>query len=214
MQHLFTRPAVFTPSKSALLAGFGAFPIRPVLRKIPTRGMRGLGGLGADYNSIGMYTLPYATAWPDLAPQLARIYTDKASGIPWLPAGWLNQVLAVNGANGNVLVPLPVAGANTVPFVQSADQKVWWNDFAAQVQAAVGQFAAQKQQDGQAALDALYANSDFWNTGFGATMIDIQQNIREGFDSATDVLKSPMKYVYIAGGLLLLVAVAGAKLRR
>ncbi len=195
MQH-YPRPLVRTPRTAALLAGLGA-AADPYAQAalIPT---------------LGMYALPYATTWPELSRQLAQIYQDKAADIPWLPSNWLGSVMSLHGKNGQILVPAVanVSAAGGIPWIKSSEQREWWDEFHDLANGAVVKYAANQAAQGKVELDRLYANAEFWNTGFGATMIDIQQNAYAVADGVKSFAKSPGTYLAIGavvlGGLFFL----------
>jgi hypothetical protein len=195
------------------------FPRPTVLPRRITTKLAGMGSLGAgsyDIPGIAMYPMPYATVWPELATQLAELY-KKAANIPWIPSTWLPTVLSLNGKNGQILVPAPTTISGDlvgVSWIQSAEQKAWWNDFNKRANAVISAYAAQKQEEGRAELERLYADAEFWNTGFGATLIDAQANLREAGKNIVGAVANPMKYVMIGGAILGALYLAKAKLTK
>ena len=141
--------------------------------------------------SVGMYALPYATVWPDLATQLLALYRDQVQYMPWLPPGWYDTVSALHGQNGYVLIPAPaVYSGSPLPFLTTPDQQAFWQSFSQQAASIISQYAAGQQAAGAAQLAQLYANAAFWNTGFGATMINAQQAAYNVADAAGNVVKA------------------------
>jgi hypothetical protein len=186
LTHYFPRPSVVPQRITQRLAG-----------------MAGLGAANQNIPGIAMYPMPYATVWPELADQLSRVY-KKTADIPWIPASWLPTVLSLNGKNGQILVPAPttISGGLDVSWIQTPEQKAWWNDFNKRANSIIVLYAAQKQEEGRAELERLYADADFWNTGFGATLIDIQDNLRTAGKNILDPLANPGKYLAIGGVVL------------
>ncbi len=153
MQHLFPRPTVVTPSTRALLAGLGA--------------------MGADpYNqltlqpSLGCYALPYATNWPDLSNALAAIYRDKVAGIPWLPPGWIQNVMALHGQNGMILIPSPANSTPAIPWLNTPEKKAWWQQFHNIANGAVMDYAGKKAAEGKIEMERAYSNAAFWDGAY------------------------------------------------
>lgn len=155
--------------------------------------------------SLGMYAEPYATVWPDLSAQLAQLYTDQTSNMPWLPAGWLDQVLALHGQNGNILVPAPaIYMGKALPFLQTQDAIDFWNTFNQRAASVISQYAADQQAQGAAELQQLYDDAAFWNEGFGASMIAAQQNLRAAGGAIADgakALTTPIGMTTVLAGL-------------
>ena len=150
--------------------------------------------------AYGMYALPYATVWPDLATQLGQLYQSQLQFMPWLPAGWLDGVMALHGQNGYILVPGPaIYMGQPLPFLTTPDQIAFWTSLNQQAAAIISQYAAGQQAAGAAQLQALYANSAFWNTGFGASLITAQQSAYNVADAAGNVVTAAGNIAKAAG---------------
>lgn len=187
MQHLFPRPNVITPSTRALLAG--------------------VGGLGADpYNpmtlqpALGCYSLQYATVWPDLANQLTAIYRDKVGGIPWLPAGWLQNVMALHNQNGMILIPSPANSTPAIPWLNTPEKKAWWQAFHQIANKAVMDYAAKKAADGKIEMERAYSNAAFWDSAYKVASL-----LAAPVTAVRDAAETYSKY----GGLIKTGAVVG-----
>jgi hypothetical protein len=152
--------------------------------------------------TLGMYALPYATVWPDLAVQLGALYKDQLQFMPWLPSGWYDNVMALHGQNGYVLIPGPaIYNGAPLPFLQTQDQINFWAGLNQAAASIISQYAAGQQAAGAAQLQQLYANAAFWNTGFGATMINAQQAAYNVADAAGNVVKAAGNVAKGAGSI-------------
>jgi hypothetical protein len=150
--------------------------------------------------TLGMYALPYATVWPDLATQLLQLYQGQLQFMPWLPAGWFDSVQALHGQNGYILIPAPaIYNGAPLPILTTPDQVAFWTTLNQQAESIIGNYAAGQQAAGAAQLAQLYANSAFWNTGFGATMINAQQAAYNVADAAGNVVNAAGNIAKAAG---------------
>jgi hypothetical protein len=150
--------------------------------------------------TLGMYALPYATVWPDLATQLATLYQGNLQFMPWLPAGWYDSVMALHGQNGYILIPGPaIYNGQPLPFLQTPDQIAFWTSLNQQAASVISQYAAGQQAAGAAQLAQLSANAAFWNTGFGASLINAQQTAYNVADAAGNVVTAAGNIAKAAG---------------
>jgi hypothetical protein len=187
----------------------------------------------ADYTeqalipTLGMYALPYANVYPELVTQLAQLYIGQVAGVPWIPQGWLGEVLALHGRLGFILVPAPSGpgpgrtGAEPIPWLMNAQQRAWWDAFAAKANGVISAYAAKDAAKGAVLLKQLYDNASFWNSAYQvantlAAPVQIVQNAAAPLASAARTVanagvaisKSPTAVVAIAAGagvLLLLL---------
>ena len=160
----------------------------------------------ADYSqaalvpTLGMYALPYATVWPDLAVKLAALYKDQLQYMPWLPASWYGNVMALHGQNGYILIPAPaIYNGQALPFLTTPDQITFWQSLNSQAESIISQYAAQQQAAGAAQLQDLYDDAAYWNTGFGASMITGQQSAYHIADAAGNVVNAAGSIAQAAG---------------
>lgn len=122
--------------------------------------------------AVAMYALPYATAWPDLAPMLATIYRDRIAKLPWLPSTWWAAVSALHGKEGQVLVPTPprMRDGRVKPdlpaWLVGAERVDAWDQISAAANEALQNYAAKKAEDGKRELMGLYANAAFWDNAY------------------------------------------------
>ncbi len=153
--------------------------------------------------TLGMYALPYASTWPELSDQLARMYQDRARDIAWLPSDWLELVLGLHGRNSEVLIPAPsnTSGVGAISFLKTPEQKAWWDDFAHRAEVIVSNYAAGQAALGRQQLDQLYADAAFWNTGVGASLIGFQQAAYSVADAAKAIASNPFKSIATVAGL-------------
>ena len=162
---------------------------------------------------FGMYALPYATVYPDLAAQLAALYRDRAGQIPWLPAGWLAGVLSYHAdESGNVLVPAMSVGIAT-DWLDTPDKRLWWGQFTARANAVIVRYAAAQAAAGRRELDRLYAASEFWDTAYR-----IAYTLSAPVRGLQAVVKNPWSFGALAlaavGAWLLLPVVTAAIISR
>lgn len=126
----------------------------------------------ADYSeatlipTYGMYALPYATTYPDLATQLTQLYQERAAQIDWLPPGWLDGVMSLHNQNGEILVPASGTVQPPIPWLYTSDQIQWWTDFNTRANAIIQAYAADQSAQGAILLAQLYADSAFWNEAY------------------------------------------------
>lgn len=135
--------------------------------------------------AYGMYALPYATVYPDLSDQLGQLYTDRASQISWLPANWLNNVMALHGQNGMVLIPAPASsstpGFTPIPWLDTSDKIAWWNQFNATAEAAIQAYAANQSAQGAILMQQAYDDSAFWTEAYNiATVLALPVTVAKG----------------------------------
>ncbi len=139
----------------------------------------GLGALPA--NELGVFLQPgLGTAYPELKAILGKLYRDKVSKLPWLPANWLTEVEALQTANPTALIRLDSvlmangtvrtssnAGGPIPLWLSSVPDrtKAWQMLFDATNEAIVA-YARNEQMKGKAQLDQLYAKAEFWDTAY------------------------------------------------
>lgn len=117
--------------------------------------------------NYGVYTLPYATVWPDLADKLAVLYRDKMRDIPWLPLGWSGYVTgSENGKNGNIAIIAPSTanhpdGAGAY-FLDTPEKRAWWDKLANMSSEVLRNYAAKEAAKGKVLIDRAYADAQFW----------------------------------------------------
>lgn len=178
----------------------------------------------ADYTeqalipTLGMYALPYADTYPDLVTQLAQLYIAQVASVPWIPQGWLGEVLSLHGRLGYVLVPAPSGpgpgrtGAEPIPWLRTPQQKAWWDAFARAANGVISAYAAKDAAKGATMLKQLYDNSSFWNSAYNiastlAAPVTIVQNAAAPIGKAISTVanagvalsKSPTAVIAIAG---------------
>ena len=124
--------------------------------------------------TLGMRPQPgLATGYPSLVGKLDRIYADRVAKLPWVPPTWLEAVRAVQAKNpGDLIRPTPAyngAGArsNMAPSFADTDEKlkVWDTIYTVHNDAIVA-YAKRMQEEGEAELNALYADAQFWDAAY------------------------------------------------
>lgn len=135
--------------------------------------------------AYGMYSEPYATVYPDLSTQLGQIYTDKASQIDWLPSNWLNDVMALHGQNGMVLIPAPAGVSPPIPWLDSQAKIDWWNQFNQTAEAAIMAYSQNQSAQGAILMQDAYDDSAFWDEAYNiatvvALPVTVAKNVAAG----------------------------------
>lgn len=185
------------------------------------RRVNGFHGLGDDPDAAlkaatGMYTQPgIASAYPDLASQLTQLYTDKASGMGFLPTGWLQNTLAAfGGPLQSVALPMPTTdvmgrpSAGLPAFLADPTAAQAWEAFRSTIMQAYQAYVAGQADLGRQVLAEAYANSDFWNTLYSidsviALPVTATANaITSGANSLASSISTP---VWLLGGALLIL---------
>lgn len=124
----------------------------------------------ARAQATGMYIEPYAGTWPDLADILTKIYQDRMSQLPFLPPGWLNNVMLEHGKDGNVLIPilprnaLGLRSSAAPAWLDTQEKEDAWSGPAKTAVSAVSSYAANQAAIGQAQLQQLYDDSAYWDS--------------------------------------------------
>lgn len=117
----------------------------------------------AIIEKLGMYPLQYATVWPELSQQLAAMYANHTSKLPFLPPNWLNDVMTIHGKEGWILVPAPAkVNGQVVPLARgSAANADVWQKFSDDARNAVNKYAAGKAAEGR--IEMARVNSEaYW----------------------------------------------------
>lgn len=174
----------------------------------------------ADYSeaflipTYGMYALPYANVYPDLATQLTQLYQERTAQIDWLPAGWLDGVLSLHNQNGEVLVPAPGTVSPPIPWLYTSDQVNWWTDFNQRANAIIQAYAADQSAQGAQLLAALYADSAFWDTAYNiatflATPVTVAQNVASAVASVAATAAGVARTLTSSTGAVVALGAAG-----
>ena len=119
--------------------------------------------------TLGVYVQPgIGTAYPELVAILRKLYADRVAQLPFVPSGWLADVLDLMG--GNVVVLLQQSKPKGVPY---AGLPAWiggdaeaidaWQQVALLVNSTYFNFAAGKVAEGRKVIATANANAAFWN---------------------------------------------------
>lgn len=129
---------------------------------------------------LGVYVQPgIGEAYPELAAQVRRIMVEKVSKIPFLPAGWLDEVLAIIDTNPPTLVKIyPVFKSDGVTTNElaptfatySPEAAKVWQELSEVTRLAQFNYAAGKVEEGRAVMDAAYARAAFWDTAYNVAV--------------------------------------------
>lgn len=144
---------------------------------------------------LGMRLQPgLAGAYPELAQKLDAIYRDKVAKLPWLPPGWLDQVEAIHGTGGDILLPAPVFGKggrinrDVAAWLDTPDRRQAWDDLATVATNARQQFVEDRRREGLVILAEAEANAAFWDAAY-RLQAAVRQAARAVVDTATGLFK-------------------------
>lgn len=115
---------------------------------------------------LGMMILPYGDRWPELRDILGKIYVEKASDIPWLPAGWLAQVQALHGLGSMLLLPSTSLNTPAVSFLDTPAKRQWWDEFHTAANNALLAYADGQAAAGRKIVAAANADAAFWDRAY------------------------------------------------
>src|SRR3954463_9075312 len=69
---------------------------------------------------LGLLPQPgLATGYPELVAEFNKLYSEKMGQLPWLPAGWLETTLRLNGTDGTIVFPVPTLLKDGTPVNKS-----------------------------------------------------------------------------------------------
>ncbi len=151
---------------------------------------------------FGMY-MPgtYGDRWPMLVLQLKAIYRKRVAGIPWIPSNWLATVESLLGHDSQIITPLSSRGAK-IGFLDTQEKRDWWDRFAADVNTAVSQYAADQQAAGAANLERLEANAVFWDRAY-----NIAQALAAPINGLAFLWSSPKLVGFLLWGSVAAIAI-------
>jgi len=138
--------------------------------------------------TLGVWVQPgLGTAFPELKTLLASLY-GRVAALPFVPIGWAAQVAALQEANPTSLVRLyPSIGAAGnvnagIPswIASERSRAEAWQAVVKAQDAVIFKYAQGKNQflDPDSELNALLADSEFWNGWAGSALIAINQAAR------------------------------------
>lgn len=156
----------------------------------------------------GMYALDYADTYPELTAALRRLYLEKAAGIPWLPRDWRASVGSLHGQDGKLLIPASSQAVdsrgNTPDFLVTAEQRAWWDEFAAMARSIQQAYLDKKLVEGRAAMEAAYNRSAFWTKAHNiATVLATPVTMVRGTANLMATYPKLVQGVLIGGAALL-----------
>jgi hypothetical protein len=140
----------------------------------------------------GVYTLPYATVYPELEKQLRQLYETRVAQVPWLPKSWRSTIMSnVHGREGKIAVIAPSTanynGGRGAEFLDTPEKKIWWDELAASTSKAITAYGAKKAAEGRIEIQDAENDIAFWNsaiklTQFAAAPVSIVQQSAEVYD--------------------------------
>lgn len=161
---------------------------------------------------LGVYiTAGYGAAMPELKDQIIALHRDRVSALNFVPATWLDQVMALQNAHPDDLVrvaPSEFGNGSIIPgsaeFCTSsvAVADAWQTVFTAENKA-IAAYGAKLQEEGKSILAAAYRDAAFWNTLYeiADSVANAPSRALNGF---FDKIETRTK-VYFAVGALLIV---------
>lgn len=125
----------------------------------------------AQLEPLGLLPQPgIATAYPELVAEFNKLYSERMANLPWLPPGWVNEVLTINGKGGDIVFPVPTFRKDGSPinkpwpdFLQSEEARKVWQAIYERYREILVAYAAADAEKGRALLKSLYAASAFWD---------------------------------------------------
>lgn len=161
--------------------------------------------------SLGVWAMPGAGAFSGLKDRLAVLYADRFAKIPWLPAGWLDSVKALQRADQSALVLLtPGIGMLRPSFCVTQEQADAWQVAYKAVEAAQVAYGKGEAVKGAALIAAADLNLAIWSGLYTAAVFvrDIPTNaVGAVLDGTQSVVGSIIKR--LMGSWLFWVAAAG-----
>ncbi len=157
------------------------------------------------------------TGYPDLKSVVDTIINTRIGGLPWLPDGWLEAYALLKKQNpGDVIQLYPsngTAGNKNIeaPDWQTAEQRTAWTAAALEIHKSIQKYAAGKQDEGRAELQALYRNAAFWDAAYridlaiasapGVVVNAVVEGAGRALSLSLAALSGPVKIVLIVAVL-------------
>jgi hypothetical protein len=134
-------------------------------------------------------------AWNgDLKRLMTTLFTTRVANIPWLPVGWLAGVEDLQARFPDDLVRIGPSMGSIHPnpdmpdwILNSQDRMDAWMAIYRASNDAIVSYAAGKQAEGKAQLDALYRNAAFWDGAYNLAV-----NIRDAVPNAAGFIGSSL----------------------
>lgn len=120
--------------------------------------------------TLGMHSLDYANAFPEITSAMRKLYRDRLAKFPGLPAGWWQQVDLLHGKNGKFLFPVKsnaVDNTGSGPSFLSFDgARQAWDSIVDEINKVRMAMLAKEAAKGLALTEAAYANARFWDNAY------------------------------------------------